>query len=106
MDWTTILNIIFPPVCAAIGWLAGSQKRKNDFLRDLQNSVNMLTDENARLLKELIAMRNENATLIANQDQMKIEIGVLRRENEGMKDKINELNERLAGVKTIRVGRS
>lgn len=106
MDWTTISGIIFPPVCAAIGWMAGSQKRKNDFLRDLQNSVNMLTDENARLLKELIAMRNENATLIANQDQMKIEIGVLRLENEGMKNKINELNERLAGVKTIRVGRS
>lgn len=106
MDWTTIISIVSPPVCAAIGWLAGSEKRKNDFLQDLQNSVNMLTDENARLLKELIAMRNENATLIANQDQMKNEIRVLRRENEGMKETINELNQRLAGVKTIRVGRT
>lgn len=101
MDWTAIIGYVFSALTGVAGWLVGKRKRKNDFLSDLQGSINMLADENAKLLKELIAVRKENAALMLNQEQMKIEIGTLRKENEELRREIGELNSRLAGVKTI-----
>lgn len=101
MDWTAIIGYVFSAITGLCGWLVGRRKQANDFLRDLQASVNMLTEENAKLLKELIAVRRENAALMSNQEQMKVEIEALRRENEVLRQEISELNSRLAGVKTI-----
>lgn len=101
MDWTTIIGYGFSAITGLVGWLVGKRKQANDFLTDLQGSVNMLAEENAKLLKELIAVRRENATLMMNQEQMKTEIEALRRENEVLRKEISELNERLAGIKTI-----
>ena len=101
MDWTTIISIISSPVCAAIGWLAGSRKRKNDFLVDLQNSIDLLAQKNGELLKELVAVRSQNADLMNNQEIMKRQIETLTLENCELKQEVASLNERLAGVKTI-----
>lgn len=101
MDWTTIISIITSPVCAGIGWLAGRQKRENDFLNDLQASIDLLAQKNSELLKELIAVRSQNADLIANQETMKRQIETLTLENSELKQEVASLNERLAGVKTI-----
>lgn len=101
MEWTAIIGYIFSAVTGVAGWMAGRRKQQNDFLSDLQGSINMLTEENAKLLKELIAVRRENATLMSNQEQMKVEIEALRKENEALRQEIGELNERLSGIKTI-----
>ena len=84
-----------------IGWLAGRQKRENDFLSDLQASIDLLAQKNSELLKELIAVRSQNADLIANQETMKRQIETLTLENSELKQEVASLNERLAGVKTI-----
>lgn len=101
MDWTAIIGYVFSAVTGVAGWLVGRRKQANDFLSDLQGSINMLTEENAKLLKELIAVRRENATLMTNQEEMKIEIEALRKENEALRQEIGELNNRLAGIRTI-----
>lgn len=101
MDWTAIIGYLFSAITGLAGWLVGKRKQANDFLSDLQGSVNMLTEENAKLLKELVAVRKENAALMNNQEQMKIEIEALRKENEVLRSEISELNNRLTGIKTI-----
>ena len=58
---------IIPMITAAVGWLAGTRKRKNDFLQDLQASIDLLSSENKKLLAditsvnaEIVAVRKEN----------------------------------------------
>lgn len=101
MDWTITIGYIVSAVTGIAGWFVGRRKQANNFLCDLQGSINMLTEENAKLLKELVAVRRENATLITNQEEMKVEIEALRRENEALRKEIGELNTRLTNVKTI-----
>lgn len=67
---TFIGAYIIPLFSAAVGWLVGSRKRKNDFLKDLQASINLLSAENKRLLEEItnanseiVAVRKENEEL-------------------------------------------
>lgn len=101
MEWTTVIGYVFSAVTGIAGWLVGRRKQANDFLADLQGSINMLTEENAKLLRELVAVRRENATLMSNQEQMKTEIEALRQENEALRQEIGQLNSRLAGIRTI-----
>lgn len=101
MDWTITIGYIVSAVTGIAGWFVGRRKQANNFLCDLQGSINMLTEENAKLLKELVAVRCENATLITNQEEMKVEIEALRQENEALRKEIGELNTRLTNVKTI-----
>jgi len=101
IQFTEILTYLSPVLTGAIGWFAGRKKKNNDFLKDLQESVCMLTDRNKELLKELIEVRKENATLLNNQHSLSIEIEKLRVENTAMRNEIEHLNERLSNVKTI-----
>lgn len=97
----TILTYLAPALTAIVGWLAGNQKRKNDFLNDLQASIDLLADKNKSLLAEVVKLRSENATLIANQDAMQYRIDELTKQNALFQKEIQELNAMLSGVKTI-----
>ena len=68
---------IIPLFTAAVGWLVGSRKRKNDFLKDLQASIDLLSSENRKLLaditavnSEIVAVRKENEELKASVDRL------------------------------------
>lgn len=91
----TVLGYVFSALTGLVGWWAGKRKRNNDFLTDLQGSVNMLAEENAKLLKELVDVRKDNVILMSNQEQMKIEIEALRKENAALRKEIGELGYRL-----------
>lgn len=52
---------IIPLFTAVVGWIVGSRKRRNDFLKDLQASINLLSAENKRLLEEIT---NANAEIV------------------------------------------
>ena len=56
---TFIGTYILPLFTAAIGWLVGSRKRKNDFLKDLQASIDLLSSENRKLLADITAVNSE-----------------------------------------------
>ena len=101
MVFESILPYLVSAVTGVVGWLAGLQKRKNDFLNEMQKSIDLLSKENSELLSELVLLRKENAFLVSNQEKMRLEISQLRKENGELRMEVEELNSRLANVKTI-----
>lgn len=78
MDFGTVIEmIVAPALTAAVGWVAGNRKRKNDFLKDMQESINLLADENKKLMSEVVELRRENAAL-------RTEVGELKRQLENV----------------------
>jgi len=92
---TFIGTYIIPLFTAAIGWLVGSRKRKNDFLKDLQASINLLSAENKRLLEEIT---NTNAEIVAvrkENEELKASVDRLCTENSQLKDEVRQLREQI-----------
>lgn len=92
---TFIGTYIIPLFTAAIGWLVGSRKRKNDFLKDLQASINLLSAENKRLLEEIT---NANAEIVAvrkENEELKASVDRLCTENSQLKDEVRQLREQI-----------
>lgn len=101
MDTVTMIGYLFSALTGLAGWMVGRKKQNNDFIADLQGSINLLAEKNSELLRELITLRQQNATLLSNQAEMKQEIACLRKENVGLKKEIEDLSARLSNVKTI-----
>lgn len=93
MEWTEILNIVVPVITALAGWLAGTKKRKNDFLHEMQDSIDMLSSKNKELLEELVSMRKENAKLHGEIDTITTELTSLREEIKGLRESKRELKD-------------
>jgi predicted nuclease with TOPRIM domain len=93
MGWVEILNIVIPVVTALAGWLAGIKKRKNDFLADMQASIDMLADKNKVLLDELVTIREENVKLHAELDRVTTELESLNEEIKGLRESKRELKD-------------
>jgi lipopolysaccharide biosynthesis regulator YciM len=75
-----IFTLLTAPLAGVIGWFAGRRKQKNDFLNELQASIDLLATKNKELLAEVIALRGENLKL---------------------RFEVEELNRKLEGIKTI-----
>ena len=93
---TFIGTYIIPLFTAAIGWIVGSRKRKNDFLKDLQSSINLLSAENKHLLEEIT---NANAEIVAvrkENEELKASVDRLCTENSQLKDEVRQLREQVA----------
>lgn len=71
-------------------WIVGRRKRRNDMLGELQKSINMLSEENRKVLEENVALRRENADLKANQEEMLQRIGRLTKEVERLRRAISK----------------
>lgn len=92
---TLIGTIIIPLITGIAGWFAGSRKRRNDFLGDLQASIDLLSAENKRLLadittcnKEIVAVRRENEELKASVDKLCAENALLKDEIRQFRDRV------------------
>lgn len=119
MDGTNVISlvelIVVPIVTAVIGYFTGHKKRKNDFLSDLQSSIDMLSAKNRELVDEVIKLRSqvvtlreENLELTKSQDRLlkenadlRAEVAHLREENARQSELIEQLQQQLSGVKTI-----
>lgn len=83
-------------------WLVGRREHNNDMLSKLQASINMLSEENRKILAENVQLRRENANLQANQEEilqkqraLLIEVEQLRTEISKFTNKKNEaINQR------------
>ncbi len=93
MDWLELLNILIPVVTGAVGWIVGTRKRKNDFLHEMQDSIDMLSSKNKELLEELVSMRKENAKLHGEIDMITTELTSLREEIKGLRESKRELKD-------------
>ena len=86
-----ILTAILPYIVAigtfVAGLFTGRRKRNNDFLCDLQKSIDLLSAKNKELIDEVVTLRTE--------------IVKLKSENAALRSEIEELNVKLSNIKTI-----
>lgn len=86
---------IIPLFTAAIGWLVGSRKRKNDFLKDIQASIDLLSSENRKLLADITAVNSEIVAVRKENEELKASVDRLCTENSQLKDEVRQLREQI-----------
>ena len=95
------VEIILPVLTAVAGFFAGKKKRDNDFLNELQKSINALSKDNAELIKRTIELNKELVAVKQQNAELQSKVEALRRENAELKTEIEGLKAQLDGVKTI-----
>ncbi|HBX44475.1 MAG TPA: hypothetical protein DEG28_01080 [Porphyromonadaceae bacterium] len=90
----TIVTAVVGILTSVGGYFVGRRKRQNDFLSELQGSIDMLSAKNAKLLEDIVELRMQNAELLASVASLKLQ-------NESLKKEISELNARLEELKTM-----
>jgi peptidoglycan hydrolase CwlO-like protein len=104
MDRSDILQFIgtyiIPLATAAAGWIAGSRKRRNDFLKDLQASIDLLSSENRRLLADITAVNAEIVAVRKENEELKASVDRLCAENTQLQDEIRLLREQVGTRKS------
>ncbi len=91
----TILTLLLTPVSTIVSYMVGRRKRDNDFLQQLQSSIDLLSKENSQLLVELIELKRKNIDLEAIQARMAIRQNELMQENGILRTKIEDLEQEI-----------
>lgn len=81
-EWITTFLV---PVTGIISWLAGRRVRRNDTIKALQTTIDMLVDKNKQLYDDIVRLRQENDALRDQGIKRDNEIAALRLELERMK---------------------
>ena len=96
---TPILNMIadclVPMVTAAAGRLAGSRKRRNDALKSMQDSIDILSMENKRLIEDLTTVNREVVALRRENGELKTSVDQLCKENVQLKTEVQDLRKQM-----------
>lgn len=87
IDWSALGTYVLPIITGVVAWLTGRKKSRNDFLQEMQESIDKLTAKNTELVDKVIALNDE--------------VIKLRKENSELRAEIEQLNSKLEGVKTI-----
>lgn len=81
-EWiTTFLG----PICGLVGWLAGRRIRRNETIKALQTTIDMLVVKNQELYDEIMRLRQENDNLRDQGIKRDNEINELRLQIERLK---------------------
>jgi len=71
---------------AAVSWAVGRRKRNNDFLAEMQRSIDLLSEKYNQVLQENVSLRQEKAewqvtqrVLLAKVDRLTREVANLRK---------------------------
>lgn len=59
-EWITTFLL---PVTGIVSWIAGSRMRRNDTVKALQTTIDMLVQKNNELYNEIMRLREENDNL-------------------------------------------
>jgi predicted nucleic acid-binding Zn-ribbon protein len=59
-EWITTFLV---PVTGIVSWLAGARMRRNENLKTLQTTIDMLVEKNKELYDEIMRLRKENDNL-------------------------------------------
>jgi regulator of replication initiation timing len=96
---TSTLNLItdclVPSVTAVVGWLAGKRKRRNDALKSMQDSIDILSLENKRLIEDLTTVNREVVALRKENGELKTAVDKLCQENSQLKTEVQDLRKQL-----------
>ena len=90
--WMQLLTFALPGgfLGSVFTWIFSHRKQNNDFLKELQSSINLLSGENKKILEENIQLRRENVDLKANQEEMLVRIDRLTKEVERLRKTIGK----------------
>ena len=75
-EWITTLTV---PVAGAVSWLAATRLRQNKTIREMQQTIYELVEENKRVYNELTDARQEIVDLSAKVSQLTAENAELKR---------------------------
>ncbi len=92
---TFIGTYIIPLFTATIGWIVGSRKWRNDFLKDLQASIDLLSSENRRLLADITAVNAEIVAVRRENEELKVSVDRLCAENSQLQEEVRQLREQI-----------
>jgi cell division protein FtsB len=81
-EWITTFLV---PVTGIVSWLAGARMRRNESVKALQTTIDMLVQKNQELYDEIVRLRQENDTLRDQGIKRDNEIAELKLELERMK---------------------
>lgn len=81
-EWITTFLL---PVTGIVSWIAGSRMRRNDTIKALQTTVDMLVQKNSELYDDIMRLRQENDTLRDQGIKRDNEIKSLKAEIERLK---------------------
>ena len=95
---STLISYAAPAVTAAAGWLAGKRKRRNDFLKNMQDSIDILSKENKRLIEDLTNVNREVVALRRENGELKYSVDQLCKENVQLKDEVRNLKNRITNA--------
>ena len=95
---STLISYAAPAVTAAAGWLAGKRKRRNDFLKNMQDSIDILSMENKRLLEDLTTVNREVVALRKENGELKYSVDQLCRENAQLKTEVQDLRKQITNA--------
>ena len=93
-----ITDCLVPSVTAVVGWLAGKRKRQGDALKNMQESIEMLTGNNKKLLDDLAKVNDEVIALRRENAELKLSVDQLCRENTQLKDEVRNLKNRITNA--------
>lgn len=84
MSSTVFTDIILPvlgssTVSSILTYVVARRKRKNDFLSELQKSIDLLSEKYGAVLRENILLKEDNAKLLASQKEMSTKIDTLNK---------------------------
>ena len=92
---TIITECMVPMITAAAGWLAGKRKRRNDALKSMQDSIDILSTENKRLIEDLTTVNREVVALRRENGELKTSVDQLCKENVQLKTEVQDLRKQL-----------
>ena len=92
---TIITDCLVPTATAVVGWLAGSRKRRNDALKSMQDSIDILSSENKRLIEDLTNVNKEVVELRRENTELKLSVDKLCRENAQLKTEVQDLHKQI-----------
>lgn len=59
-EWITTFLV---PITGVVSWLAGARMRRNESIKALQTTIDMLVEKNKELYDEIMRLRKENDNL-------------------------------------------
>ena len=92
---TIVTECLVPIITAAAGWLAGKRKRRNHALKSMQDSIDILSTENKRLIEDLTTVNREVVALRRENGELKTSVDQLCKENAQLKTEVQDLRKQL-----------
>lgn len=101
MDYVTLKDILlFVGLCISniCTWLFSRRKQNNDFLAELQKSIDLLTEKYTKTLNENVQLKADNAKLLANQQVMEGKIDSLTRKIDSLTKQLKNYEKNNQGI--------